>query len=1074
MRQFGFLCLHLLFWSLLPQPGWTQSASLGTVFRIDHIGVSDGLAQGSVYYMLKDTRGFLWLGTQDGLNRYDGHRFRTYRPALGKDGSIQPGTIRGINIFGIVEDSDGNLWVGTEEGLNRYDRKRDRFDYFSVNNPGVRRTRQSSRTIPFFINQTELIYLSDSEGLVQFDYRKRHKTILAANLHPTKEYDLQSSAVRTPSGDIWLHASTGLLRYNLTSRKLSHYFSNHPHNLFGPAQVIFSFYIDSDGIAWLGTGTGLIRFDYRQSTYQTYATVGANPISAIYSLASDQRGRLWLGTQNDGVLYFDKRSRLFGRVYNSMRNAPRLSEFRVSKIYTDNLGIVWANTDPDGLARIIPDAFLFGGITKNQTIDTVPSDKKLSNYTIRGFLEERFDRLWVLTQNGINILDPRTNRVIDRYLTSNPSTSGPIRGIARSLYRDPQRRIWVGRPGGVMAFDPKTETFESILFPSSHSLVSANYVRNMVSISDTMLVAATEDGLYALNTRRRNWSKVSILADQNIFSLWYDTTAQQLWVGTYLNGYYCYQVSQTGGSQTGKSPARAIKPLNWHFVRSGLKGYMVLHIRPDASKQTIWLSSDHGAVALNAHTGQFRLYTERQGLANSFVYSTITDAQNKIWMSTNRGISRLDPTTQAIKNFTPNDGLQGYEFNGNAFVRLANGELFFGGVNGFNRFRPDAFHSSSFNPYVHIYSLSINEVPFSTDTYVGEATRINLDHTQNTLALEFAALDFFSNGQNNYQYQLTGYDDYWVMAGERNYVRYANLPPGDYTFQVKAANQDGHWSHRIHKLLIHIEPPFWRTISFVLIVILLIVLAVWGWIRQRENSIRQQEVDRLRLSYDIQEQVKKDIARDLHDEIGTRLATIKLYTTQLTQLAGESPKLSALKSTIFLLINDTIGDVRNLLRKLNPQTLERHGYVAAVDELFSRISDSGVINAQFILSEITEDTNRFPADTEVMLYRITQELVNNSLKHANATRIELHMVHQPDRIVLIYHDNGLGFNYEQAKKKATGLGISNIESRVALLGGRISWQSKSTHGVQATIEIPFGSVIKQRAPKTPTNLSQSN
>ena len=192
-----------------------------------------------------------------------------------------------------------------------------------------------------------------------------------------------------------------------------------------------------------------------------------------------------------------------------------------------------------------------------------------------------------------------------------------------------------------------------------------------------------------------------------------------------------------------------------------------------------------------------------------------------------------------------------------------------------------------------------------------------------------------------------GYDDHWVLAGERNYVRYANLPPGDYTFQVKAANQDGHWSPRIHKLLIHIEPPFWRTWSFIVLVVLLMAIGVWGWVRQRENAIRHQEADRLRLAYDIQEQVKKDIARDLHDEIGTRLATIKLYTTQLTQQAGETAKILSLKATIFSLINDTISDVRNLLRKLNPQTLEQHGYVAAVDELFSRISASGVVNAQF-------------------------------------------------------------------------------------------------------------------------------
>ncbi|GAB4037868.1 ligand-binding sensor domain-containing protein [Spirosoma gilvum] len=1049
MLRAGYLYLSVLFWSLWLQPGWTQSLS-SPIFRVDHIGVSDGLTQGSVYYIHKDSRGFLWFGTQDGLNRYDGHHFQTYRPVLTKDGTVQPGTIRGINIFGIVEDSEGNLWIGTEVGLNRYDRQHDRFDCFFVNGFKPGRSRLTSRTMPFSIDSTDLIYLSDAEGLVQFNYRTLRKTILAANLHPTREYDLQSSAVKTSTGDIWLHGTTGILRFDPKTKKVSRYFSDHPHNLTGSAQAVSSFFIE-DNIAWLGTNKGLIRFDYQQGTSQTYDIVGDRPISPIYSIASDQRGRLWLGTQQNGVLYFDKRSRLFGQATDFLKATRQLSDFKISKVYVDNMGIVWANTDPDGIARIVPDAFLFGSFVKSQTNDALPANQKLTNYTIRGFLEERFDRIWVLNQTGIDILDPRTNQITERYLGNSSTNTGSSQIVPKCLYRDPQRRIWVGTVGGVLAFDPKPRAFTSIPFPASTSLVSINYVRNLLSINDTLLVAGTEDGLYALNPFKRSWSKMPVLAGQNIFSTWYDTKSHQLWVGTYLNGYYCYQLSQPESG----------KPLNWRFVRSGLKGYMILHIRPDASGQTIWLSSDRGLVALNAQTSQFRLYTERQGLANSFVYGTISDVQHKIWMSTNRGISRLDPGTQVIKNFTPKDGLQGYEFNGNALMRAANGELYFGGVNGFNRFRPDAFRSSTFNPLVHIYSLSINEQPYHSDTYVGETKEIELDHTQNTLALEFAALDFFSNGHNTYQYQLTGYDDHWVMAGERNYVRYANLPPGTYTFQIKAANQDGHWSHRIRKLTIRIEPPFWRTIPFIISLVLLLIVGVWLWVRRREEAIRQQQIDRLRLAYEIQEQVKKDIARDLHDEIGTRLATIKLYTTQLTKQAGETPKILSLKSTINQLINDTISDVRNLLRKLNPQTLERHGYVAAVDELFSRIGASGGIAAQFIGGETLENNNRLPTETEVMLYRITQELVSNSLKHANPRRIDLHLMPQKDQLIILYQDDGAGFNYDQIRGKASGLGMSNIESRVSLLGGRITWESKPGSGVKVTIEIPIDPLSHQ-------------
>lgn len=265
MRTLLCICIHVLC-IYLHQTGWAQTSASGTApaFRVDHIGVRDGLTQGSVYYMLKDSRGFLWFGTQDGLNRYDGRQFRTYRPALGKEGAVVPGSIRGINIFGIVEDPDGNLWIGTEEGLNRYDRQRDRFDCFFGTRSATSQKRLANRILPFFVDNHELLYLSDAEGLVQYQFRTQRKLVLASVPHLGKEYDLQSSTVRTPSGDVWLHASTGLMRYNIRNRTLSRYFSDHPDNQFGAVQHVFSFFIDANEIAWIGTGNGLIRFDHRR------------------------------------------------------------------------------------------------------------------------------------------------------------------------------------------------------------------------------------------------------------------------------------------------------------------------------------------------------------------------------------------------------------------------------------------------------------------------------------------------------------------------------------------------------------------------------------------------------------------------------------------------------------------------------------------------------------------------------------------------------------------------------------------------------------------------------------------
>ena len=374
--------------------------------------------------------------------------------------------------------------------------------------------------------------------------------------------------------------------------------------------------------------------------------------------------------------------------------------------------------------------------------------------------------------------------------------------------------------------------------------------------------------------------------------------------------------------------------------------------------------------------------------------------------------------------------------------------MLFGGVSGFNSCRPELYRSNRTNPSVHLYNLRVNEESFATDAILNEAG-LNLDYAQNTFSLEFAAIDYLSNTHNRYAYKLTNYDADWVQAGERNYVRYANVPPGDYTLEVRAANKDGHWSYRVHRLAIQIDPPFWRTIPFMLLLALTISGLVLFWVNRREEMLRHQQSDQLRLAFDVQEQVKKDIARDLHDEIGTRLATLKLYTSQIARYAGDDEAPRTLRNAINGLINDTISDVRDLLRELNPRTLEQYGFGPALEELLDRVNATGAIAAHVSL-----DTNltRLPTDTETMLYRIVQELINNTLKHANATEIDITCRYREDRIHLTYADNGQGFSYEHVRQ---GLGIGNIESRVAMLQGIIQWQAENETGTSVMIVVPL-------------------
>lgn len=1025
--------LFLLIWMLAfgsPDALGADKDPLSQSLRIDHIGVDDGLTQGSVYHMLNDSRGFLWLGTQDGLNRYDGTHFRHYRPNVNDSTALV-----GTNVSGIVEDRNGNLWIGTEYGLNYYDRATDRFSclysYSKTKKP------LKSKTIPFYANGQEVLYYSETEGLVSLTIKTRQKLVLDPELRPTHEYDQLNSTVRTPLGDVWLHAPNGLIRYNLYERKAHYYFSNHSANEAGPSMGIFSFHCDTAGVVWLGTAVGLIRFEPQTGRYQTFLPEQGRPLTSIYTIAEDQDGRLWLGTQRGGIWLFDKSESRFSQVGGFTNSSRQLSDYEICKIYIDRQGIIWANTDPDGLARIVPGSTFFGGMAVTQKEPHQATDPTtLSHFVVRGFLETSPTEMWIATERSLDVLDRPQNRIIRRYLTQTKHSDLPSRTLIKCLYKDPLGRIWVGTNGGVFTFNKATSTFQKIPLPGSpNSKVVENFVRRLLAIDANTMLAATEDGLYLLDVRQKRFTLLPTLAHQNIFSLGRDRRGRY-WVGTYSAGFYSYERPPTG-----KNPAPQ------RIVR-GLDGYTVLYFYEDPVQPIIWMATDKGLAALSTETGRIRIYDHQQGLANTFVYGILPDHQNRLWISTNRGIAFFNPTTKAFKNFDMTDGLQGYEFNGNAYYRTQDGELFFGGVNGFNRFYPEQFRTSSYMPPVHIYKLSVNELPHPSDRYIGETSRIELSHKQNTVALEFSALDYYSNGRNEYQYQLVGYDDQWVQSGNDTYVRYANLPPGTYIFRVKAANKDGQWSPKIKRLTVVIHPPFWQRAWFLVLLGLLVGAIGFYWLRQRENRIHRQHQRNTRLAVELQEQIKKNLARDLHDEIGTQLATLKLYVSRLSDPPGHSARPTSLSDLARQLISDIIGNIRNLLRELSPRTLEEYGYSAAVEELLSRI-DKSTLETHFWADELP---SRLDSETELMLYRITQELLNNTLKHANARQVSIRLVYEEPLLKLYYNDDGQGFDYKEARR---GLGIGNIESRVALINGEIDWQSAPGEGTRAIVTLTF-------------------
>ncbi len=382
-------------------------------------------------------------------------------------------------------------------------------------------------------------------------------------------------------------------------------------------------------------------------------------------------------------------------------------------------------------------------------------------------------------------------------------------------------------------------------------------------------------------------------------------------------------------------------------------------------------------------------------------------------------------------------------------MKTTTGECYFGGVKGLNYFYPKQFQTLSYQPRIHLYNFLVNEEPYDSTRYVDELDMVTLPYDRNTFSLEFASIDYYSNGKNEYKYRLEGEDQEWVEAGARTYARYANLAAGQYVFKVKSANRDGVWSDQERKLYINIDPPFWQTWWFTALYLLLIAGAAFFISQKRIEGIGRKQRERLKIALDAQEQERRNIAQDLHDEVGSRLATLKLYVSSLTNHLKKSPASDKLKQEVFDIIHISLVDIRRLLRELSPRTLEQYGYVAAVEELVGKINATDQVSVTFECRKLVAN---LPKNIETGLYRITQELLNNTLKHADASEIVISVIPSGKVISFFYSDNGKGFDFAAAKK---GLGIGNVRSRVSVLEGQMEWFTKPGEGLEVTIEIPF-------------------
>ncbi|MBA4852619.1 7TM diverse intracellular signaling domain-containing protein [Emticicia sp. BO119] len=644
-------------------------------YRIDHYGTEKGLSQGSVLAMLKDSRGTMWFGTQDGLNKWDGGAFTVFRPSKKKNNSID-----GIEIKKIIEDEKGDLWIGTESALNHYNYTSNNFKAYTITDNQGKTVK--SEVFPIKAMNGMVWYWSALEGLVKLSVKTGRKYLILPNQSfKTSYFRTVNSTQFDKQGKLWIHSSDAIIRLDTAVDKkysIEYFFSDHPQNKAGkPLEIIKILPVDQ--LLWIATSEGLVRFDYSHNDIKLISEFEKDKfINVVFDLDTDGKGNLWLGTEKNGLLRYSIASQKFAQIKNEgFLDKNNLYINEISQVYVDYDGIIWVNTDPYGIDRI---QILPNNLSSFRIPFPKDFPKQLLNYSVRFIIkDEKKQQLLLGTQqSGLWILNDKDLSIVKSFYNDNKQYPLPSNTV-RYMKKDSLENLWIGTSQGLALM--KGNTILKLNNSYGKDAVLSNFIRCIEEDRESM-VAGTEGGIYFINKKNYRFQEKVVLPNKRI-SLIKKVEEGKYFVGVYNEGLWLLESKDNFAHFT------IIK-----IIQEGIP--ICAQLAKDGS--VWWIGTSKGLVKYLLREKTIQTFTTEDGLPNNFIYACEIDKKNNLWVSTNRGIARFDNKQGRFIAFNLNDGLQAYEFNGYSSFQTSDGELFFGGVNGVNRFYPDNITKSIFTP----------------------------------------------------------------------------------------------------------------------------------------------------------------------------------------------------------------------------------------------------------------------------------------------------------------------------------------------------------------------------------------